>query len=96
MIFFVAASVGLLMTVIFAFRFQFASRSVWHTGYFVFFTSLMIGLDYFILPEGVLGIEIGLACLFLALLFVVAFRIARRVEQMENKAGSHGPSVGPE
>ena len=57
---------------------------------------LMIGLDYFILPGGVLGIEIGLACLFLALLFVVAFRIARRVEQMENKAGSHGPSVGPE
>ncbi|MFQ5415630.1 MAG: hypothetical protein ACE5FL_01150 [Myxococcota bacterium] len=79
----VAVSIAAMLTAIFAFRFNAASRRLLLTGYFCLFLVLEYVAGYYFLPADALGIETAVVCASIAALFVGATRIRDRLEHSE-------------
>ncbi len=77
----VAASVASVFTALFAFRYRTWQRPKLLVVYFLGFAILEWTTARFLLPEGALGIEVAIVCFLLALLFVGATVVVRRLER---------------
>ncbi|GMV16189.1 MAG: hypothetical protein HS104_33275 [Polyangiaceae bacterium] len=81
----VACSIASCLTAIFAFRFRAWKVPRRLVGYFSLFFLLELGAEHFLLPPGLLGLEVAVVCFGIAALFVVAILATRRFETEESE-----------
>jgi hypothetical protein len=79
--FVIAASIALLLTAAFTFRFRMWSRPGVVGGYFATFLTLEYLAERLFLPPGALGLETAYVCLPLVAVFGLAILAARRIER---------------
>jgi len=92
--FVIAASIALLLTSAFTFRFRMWSRPGVVGAYFLTFLTLEYLAELLFLPSGALGLEMAYVCLPLVAVFGLAILAARRLERSArpDAGGSeHGP-----
>jgi hypothetical protein len=77
----VAGSIASVMTAVFAFRFRTWKAPRRLASYFATFFGLELAMERFVLPPGLLGIEVAAVCFAIALLFVGAILATRHLEQ---------------
>jgi hypothetical protein len=89
----IAASIALLLTAAFTFRFRMWSRPGVVASYFATFLALEYLAERLFLPAGALGLEVMYLCLPLVAVFGVAIAVARRIERgARPEAGGGGPA----
>lgn len=76
----VACAIASCMTAIFAFRFRTWKVPRRLASYFALFFCLELAVEHFILPPGLLGVEVAVVCFGIAGLFVGAILVTRRLE----------------
>ncbi len=80
---FVSFSMAAAMTAVFAFRFQTWRRPWLLVAYFVFFFVAEWSCEAMFLPPDALGVEVGVLCLVLAVIFVGVTWVSQRMGGFE-------------
>lgn len=76
----VACSIASCLTAVFAFRFRTWKVPKRLLRYFSTFFLLELAAEHFLLPPGLLGLEVAVVCFGIAALFVIAILATRRLE----------------
>lgn len=92
--FVIAASIALLLTAAFTFRFRMWTRPGVVGSYFATFLTLEYLAERLFLPSGALGLDVAYLCLPLVAVFGLAILAARRLER-DARPDAGGSEPGP-